>query len=191
MPYPKHLVPLLGNGQIEEFEDTDFLGVWVESEQSLKAPDGTLNPAIIEIKRLPGFSMNKLPSSLPEDLLIKVHKDFKDKYLGKWDCSKEGLAPADNEYELNTSRKIYFLRLLNVHLYSESYQAPNPNLSGNYKFELHVKHDPLSCNYWHFELHIYDLNAQKYITDVSKAWKKLVCSAVRDHFSNIARFEMS
>jgi hypothetical protein len=74
--YPARLIPKKNYQLISEemLDAAHLLAKWVDSNVQLRDEDGKLSQSAIDVKRIPGFSSNKIPDSVVSDLQIK----FKD-----------------------------------------------------------------------------------------------------------------
>src|SRR5258706_1649374 len=98
--YPMCLIPkshynLHGTG----INDNHFLGIWVDPSIRLKDEDGKLNLSAINIKRIPGFSTNKLPPTNKWYLNIQFKKEFSNPYLNEWNKDEDGVYPLRDHYD--------------------------------------------------------------------------------------------
>jgi hypothetical protein len=121
--YPERLIPnrnlvLITN---ESLDKSDKLGVWVDSEQILKDEDGSLNGGVINLKRIPKFSTNKIPDSIPNDLNIKFNEDCKDLFDVSWQEGESGLYPQPHQFYFIDERQHYFLNISDLDGYEDTY----------------------------------------------------------------------
>ena len=169
-------------------DNTHFLAKWVDANIILKDPDGKLNPSAIEIKRIPGFSTNKIPSSKPSDLDIEIKEDYKVQFLSPWTEGAHGKCPSKEEFIIDNTRQHYFLMIGNINGLVGQYENPPGKEDKKYKFELQVSHRPLECNYWHFEFIVIANGVE--ITNANSGWKKLICSTVIDRIQEVSIFKI-
>ena len=59
----------------------------------------------------------------------------------------------------------------------------------SFNFRVEIVHKPLVANYWHFEFKVIAEN-EEIDTINSKAWRKAICSSIRDRVQEIAVFKM-
>lgn len=187
--YPQHLLPSKDHTLIStiNLDSTHYLGKWVESEVTLKDADGKLSASAIEIRRIPGFSTNKIPESKKSDLKIKIKKDFEYPHLNNWVEGTVVERPKKTEFEIVNSRKCYFIPIGRINGFRGEYENVATKSNNKQEFELQVCHKPLNANYWHFEFKILANGIE--ITNVSSAYKKLICSFITDHIQEIAVFD--
>jgi hypothetical protein len=171
----------------QELDKDHHLAVWVDKEIRLKDEDGKLNPAAIQIKRIPGFSTNKVPPSKKWYLNIQFHSAFTNLYRTLWNEGEPGVYPEKNHFTFNRKRNCYYLKIADMDQYKDLYQYP-ANSENNFEFELGIIHQPLIANYWHFE---FEVNSQHgKVEKGDKGWQKLVCSMVRDRVQDKAKFSI-
>jgi hypothetical protein len=169
----------------DQLNPQHYLGKWVDAEMQLKDNDGKLNQDAIEIKRIPGFSTNKLPQSKIRDLFIKfINTSI---YNGSWQVGEKSQRPKSSDYEYKTDRNYYFLKIEDFISYSDAYEHSSKK---NYKFEFQLKivHKPLISNYWHFEFDVQSFHGN--ITNDNAAWKRIVLSSIRDRIQEKSIFEI-
>ena len=101
--YPKRLIPTNQDKfiAINYLIEPHLLGKWLEDDLNLKDPDGKLNAAVVDLKRLPGFSTNKIPESRRSDLNFKIKDEFKGIYNAAWVEGTNGLRPSKECFEIN------------------------------------------------------------------------------------------
>lgn len=187
--YPLHLVPTKNLKTISqnELNISNYLGKWVDNAIELKDVDGKLNASAIDINRIPGFSTNKIPGSTIIDLNIEFDKQFSHLYIKSWHEGDIGIMPEDNHFQFNQERKHYFLRIADMQ-FTDEYLNPPDKTDIVYKYTVNVEHKPLVSNYWHFELTV--TSPDHIINNSSGAWRKLICSGIRDRIQEKAVFEL-
>jgi hypothetical protein len=187
--YPNHLIPTKELLIIshEDIDKSHYIGVFVDRDKKLKDDDGYLNGGVIDLARIPGFSNNKIPNSIPEDLNIKFKPDFIKTYTAEWIEGEDGITPLNDHFEVN-DRQHYFLIISDIDDYSDEYYNPPTDLSTHYVFTVRVIHKPLKANYWHFELLITSPNHKIHRAD--PVWRNNICSAIRARIVRKAKFEI-
>jgi hypothetical protein len=163
------------------------LGAWVSEDIALKDKGGKLDAGAIDLKRIPGFSTNKIPKSKKRDLYIRIKKEFEDRYLSEWLGKVDGKYPAEGEYEFLATRQLYFIRIGDFNNLSGEYQHPNDK-NKKCSFQLKVVHKPLMANYWHFEFHVNSTHGA--ILKTKADWQKVICAAIRGQVQEKAVFEI-
>ncbi len=187
--YPKHLIPTEKSQIIlsTAFNEGQRLAKWVAPGIQLKNTDGKLNPSAVEIKRIPGFSTNCIPYSKKEDLFIQFKTEYKEKFNSPWVSGGKGELPPNDSFEIDPTRGIYYIPILQIHGFKEKYNNPPDKIYPKYEFELKVCHKPLVANYWHFEFQVFDNNGDL-IDNMKTGWRKLICSSIRDRLQEIVKF---
>ena len=187
--YPTHLLPSknLPIIQLQDLDNTHYLGKWVESSIPLKDPDGKLSAGAIDVKRIPGFSTNKIPGSIPCNLNIEIKKDFQSIYLSPWLPGDIVQRPSKKEYNIDNTRQHYFFLIGKLNGLAGDYENP-PGSKTQYKFNLEVCHKPLCSNYWHFEFKVIADGVE--IVNMSAKWKKLIYSTIRDTIQESSVFHV-
>lgn len=137
----------------EDLNKSHYLGKFVESNIRLKDSDGTINGGAVDVNRIPGFSTNKIPDSVPEDLNIKFKDTHRNNYVVEWYPGINGIMPPNDHFDIIDDTRYYFLRIEDIEFSDGSYKHAD-NLNKDYNFSLKVIHKPLVSNYWHFEFHI-------------------------------------
>lgn len=187
--YPVHLVPT-NNLKIisqSELDLSDYLGKWVDGSVQLKDADGRLNAGAIDINRIPGFSTNKIPNSTVLDLSIEFEKQYSHLYIKSWHEGDDGIIPDVNHFQFNQDRNHYFLKIQDIQFSSEYFNPPD-RTGTTYKYTVKVEHKPLVSNYWHFELVV--TSPDHLIISASGAWRRLICSGIRDRIQEKAVFNI-
>lgn len=188
--YPTHLLPDITYLIITDIEAIShhFMGKYVETDAAdLTDNTGKLDISFIERKRIPGFSMNKIPESIQNDLNLKIQPGF-EYHNDDWMPGDSASVPALHEFQVVTNHKHYYLPIGEIHNYTDKYFGPNENDNPSFEFRVKVVHRPTKCNYWHFELHLsspdHEIMANK------GAWRKAIHSAIADRISEIAIFTL-
>ena len=163
------------------------MGVWVPDDIVLKDNGGKLDAGAINLKRIPGFSTNKIPKSKKWDLFIQIKEDFEEKYLAKWPGKTDGLYPGKGEYEFLVTRQLYFLKIGHFNNLSGEYAHPNDK-NKKFNFKLKVVHKPLMANYWHFEFQVDSDHGT--VVKTKAEWQRLICANIRGHVQEKAIFEI-
>lgn len=187
--YPIHLIPTITSKKIDEVDLDHYLGVKVEANPEIpfKGEDGRVNVEHIAIERIPGFSSNKIPSSIKEDLYIKFTEEYKSVYNAEWNEGQFCNIPDASHYDIVSNRDVYYLSINLFHGFVEKYQKGG--VKGDLFFKLEVVHKPLMANFWHFEFRVVDAD-DKEIKNIGSKWKELLCSSIRDRVHQYAEFEM-
>ena len=188
--YPDHLIPnkdlkIIDNAEIDQSE---HLGIWVRDDLTFKDPDGRLSQSAIDLSKIPSFSTNKIPDSVPNDLNIFFERDFISIYNVAWHEGEDGTIPENSHFSFVENRNHYFIKISNIDNFGDHYQNPPTDDSIQYEFIVHVVHKPLVSNYWHFELSI--TSPDHVIIDTKGAWKKLICSSIRKQIQEKAEFSI-
>jgi hypothetical protein len=175
---------------------THYLGKWAETlkegiEIPLKDTFGQLNIHLIEVKRIPGFSTNKIPASKKRDLYLEfTEKQYNSMYGAAWSEGQEGLVPHKTHYDFTIKRKLYFIPIKQIHDFKGEYRnGNNPAGAPALQFTVQVIHKPLLSNYWHFEFKVLD-NLMTEIITANSAWKKQICSSISSKVQEIAIFNI-
>ncbi len=180
---PKSHYNLHGTG----INDNHFLGIWVDPSIRLKDEDGKLNLSAINIKRIPGFSTNKLPPTKKWYLNIQFKKEFSNPYLNEWNKDEDGVYPLRDHYDFITDRGHYFLKAREINGAEGGYTYPVDS-QNSFTFTLFIVHKPLVSNFWHFEFDITSPHGR--IEKTSAAWHKLICSVIIDTIQEKAVFSI-
>lgn len=189
MDYPLHLIPNLTNEIIQHPNGDDFLGVWVLNNKELRDEDGKLDAGVIEINRIPGFSTNKIPESVINDLNILFIGDNANFFNRTgWIVGEEGAIPNSDDFKFQDDRLHYFIKILDINGHTDEYHNPPDKEQTIYNFTVHVVHKPLVANYWHFELNV--TSPDHNLSTTGGKWRELVFSAIRDKIQEIAVFEL-
>ena len=186
--YPDHLIPKSDFPIISLIDDADYICRWVDGKIQLKESDGKLNPGAIVVERIPGFSTNKIPHSIPSDLYIVFPKESLEKYGKEWQPGIDGEKPDEGEYSIDDTRNYFLVRTSDINKYAENYQNPQ-NPDELLSFTVYLIHKPLVSNYWHFELSVKDAQNNE-IKNAGAKWKKSVCSTIRSRMQDTAVFEI-
>ena len=183
LTYPLRLVPLSQFSIIshQTLNNSHYLGKWVESSIPLIDEDGKLNPSAIDIKRIHGFSTNKIPKSKRRDLSIVFNEDFLNIYTNQWIEGTDGVIPLKNHFEIDKTRQYYFIQISKIDGYNGTYHNPPNKIDVSFNFRVEIVHKPLVANYWHFEFKVIAEN-EEIDTINSKAWRKAICSSIRTGF---------
>jgi hypothetical protein len=196
MPYPHRLIPRSADTKITDLDSIleDVLCRWVSAGKELKDQQDSLAAEAVEEKKLFGYSVNKIPPSEVEDILIAFHDTAK--FNQEWTEGNDGVNPNDNDYYKDESRKYFLLKIGDVHNYEGKYPYPaDPKAAPNYIFKVQVAHKPLIANYSHFEFDIkfYELNGldvAKIEPSRSSASRKLIVADLRQHLIRKAKFSV-
>lgn len=159
MSYPSRLVPHRSDKVLTRINRNEVLCRWVDPELELKDESGQLTAEAIEEKRIFGYSTNKIPPSVPEDVRIDFHDA---KFTQYWNEGDEPLVPTDNEF-YDCGGSFFLFQIKDINAFSENYPYP-ADKKPNYKFYLKVSHKPLKANFSHFEFDFdfYELDGYKY-----------------------------
>lgn len=189
--YPARLLAKQGDLLLssKQIDGEHYLGKWVDAAIILKESDGKLSQEAIDVKRIPGFSCNKIPESTSFDLTIKFIDEFAHIYNADWQVGTDGIVPDDAHFQIIQDRQLYYFKVKNINGFTDTYQNPPDKTENKYVFTVVIVHKPLASNYWHFEFEIQ--SNHNIIGNTSSAWKKLVCSTIRDRVQEIAVFELS
>lgn len=164
----------------------DVLIHWVTNKYPLKI-NGILNAEkLIEIKRIPGLSHNKLPPAKINDIFIKFKS--KKQYEELWNigenCQKVNRSDFFYDYK---NRNYFFISVMDVS-YQDKYKKPYNAPQAEFCFNVKPIHKPTRSNYSHFELEI--TNEDGVIKNFSSSWRKLIGPSIRTKYEEIAFFEL-
>lgn len=162
----------------------------VRSNIPLLDEHGNLSPLAIEIKRLPGYSTNKIPDSKSCDTQIAFASHCKSKYNRNWHGKKRGIYPSRLDYTLDLNGKQFFIPIRLIDNYSEAISTAAKPVQTKH-FRVKVVHKPTWTNYSHCELFIFDVSTGNEIRYESKGWRHAVLSSIRDKVQEIARTQIS
>jgi hypothetical protein len=190
MTYPLRLLPkqdftVLGDADINP---DHFLGKWVVTFEGIQNEDGKLDASAIDLKRIPGFSSNKIPESLASDLNIAFNEGYPAIYNAPWSEGATALLPDDGHFQILKNRTHYFIKISEINGFSGSYYNPPDDNRTIYNFTVNIVHKPLMANYWHFEIFISSPD-HKIVSSDGK-WRQLICSSIRDRIQEIAVFDL-
>ncbi len=189
-PYPARLLPESSFELIDEPDPNHILCRWADPSIPLKENDGKLNPQLIDEKRIPGFSLNKIPESEISDINIEFN-DYEN-FLVRW---KKGDNPAVvSETDFYYSKGNYFLfKIDSIHKYDSTYPYPikkdGIEQQIQFNFKVLVKHAPLIVNYFHFELMVFDKDNVE-IAKRDAKWKKVITADIRQKIITISKFAL-
>lgn len=188
--YPLRLIPTSEFKKISDTKSiqTHYLGKWVEGANLFKDEDGKLSPAAIEVKRIPGFSTNKILHSKKCDLNIQFIKEVSGIFNAGWEEGQAGLFPSLLDFQIDSTRKHYFVKISDIDGYTDKYHNPPGKTDDEFMFTVKVVHKPLMANYWHFELSIDTAHGK--IESAKSAWQKVICSSIRDRIQEKAIFKI-
>jgi hypothetical protein len=186
--YPLHLIPSIDAKIISEIDEKHHLAVYVETNDEIPLVDaaGKLNRSLIK-PVIPGFSTNKIPSSLNSDLQIAFNDDVKKHYRQDW---QEGVLcerPPNEHFHYVPTRKLYYLPIGQINNFTDKYRAPEAAIDS--RFRVRVVHKPLIANFWHFELEVLDA-AETPIKYSTSVWKRPIFSVILDQIHNMAVFAL-
>lgn len=190
MTYPLRLIPKKNDPLIESFFPNEYLVRGVNEKYALRDETGQLSALAIEEIRIPGYSTNKIPPSLSEDINIILLNTAKS--LQPWNPGDDVYMPEDNEFTINTNRQKFFIRIVDICGYEGKYPFPANEKKNKFNFIVSVIHKPLKSNYAHFELQISYFDSQnKSQSKTSKKSQKLINATIRSKLIEIAQFNLS
>lgn len=190
MSYPEELLPQ----EIFKIIDTENLlpdKVLVRKSCKAEADSFTISgdlrvDAICDHpRRVPGLSANLfaifLADHLKYDPIDKSYHDY-------WNSGDE--IPAKEEIEFNIAEEVLpiFFLITDLHNQKFPYQKIEPkNKIIEFEGRIEIIHKPTMCNFWHFELTIYDSEGNE-ITNASSGWRKKIASFLSKSFLQISAF---
>lgn len=197
MPYPQRLIPDPDQHEIIKKDDLnrqEILCRWVSPDLPFKESDGSLaggavaeqGDHIYNFERNTGYSTNKIPPSLIQDVFIKFYNPkFFNQY---WQEGQESANVNDADFEIRADGNHFLLQIGDFHQYQGTYPYPADRLPFNYKFVIEVIHAPQIANIAHFEFKVkaYDENDQL-ITPKGKS-RKLLLAEIRQLIVRKAKF---
>lgn len=146
----------------------------VSKEETTNDLGSVRSHAFIEHKKEHLFfslSCNLLGIFLSENLIFVLTD--KEKGNGYWIDKSKIMDLADVRYEVDDDVCPIYLQLSKIHLQPFHYKKPQPHNKGVKQFtgSCHAAHTPLDANYWHFEIHVYELDGVTRISANSSGWK--------------------
>lgn len=190
MSYPIRLLPRPFDKIIKQIDQRHILCRWVSPSLKLKDSNGSLSAEAIEEKRLPGYSTNKIPPSVVEDVKIAFHNDEFEK---NWSEGEIVAPPSDEDY-YTTDRNYFLFRIEDIYKFSKPYSFPPDNPVHNYYFQIDTVHKPLRANISHFEFNIQHFsssgNPEKGPSPTSKTFKRVIAADIRSRLMKIAKFDL-
>lgn len=177
MIYPEKLLPK-NTFKIITVEDIDKRvsllrkSVLPKEEAFDKIGDIRAN-AICEVKHVFGLSMNLYSIYDHSHIAIIIN----DKKLHDYWYPHESIPKSDDiDFEINDSTFPIFLPLNKLHRKPFPYSKNNPK-NGLEVLEgfLLIDHKPTKCNFWHFELSVFDSNSSKILRN-KPAWREKIAS---------------
>jgi hypothetical protein len=187
--YPNRLIPNKNDKMINIQPEIlkHFLGHWISKDTPLKEADNYLNPMAIDVKRLSGFSNNKIPGSAVKDLNICILQKYKKSLGAHWIEGSSGIKPQWYQFQYDNSRQHFFMRIGDLHNYSDKYTKPSGS-TNEYKFTLIIIHVPLNSNFFHFEFKFLDKDSEEIKKIEEKGWTKAISASIMDHVQHCALF---
>jgi hypothetical protein len=184
--YPKHLIPTKDLKLISasDLNPQHHIGVWIKSDVILRDDDGRLNGSAVDLKKIPHYSNNKIPDSIPRDLNIEFDGDYKKAYLVAWKEGDEGILPQNEHFKYEDNRSHYFVQVSDISEYTDTYQKNETE----YSFHVNLKHCPTVSNYWHFEFSI--MSEGNEVDYSKKKWINDICASIRGNIVQKAKFEI-
>jgi hypothetical protein len=186
--YPEHLIPnsqlsILQNNNIDKSE---YIGAWIDTKHRLKDADGNLNGSAIDLHKLPTFSCNKIPLSVPVDLNIEFEPTTKHLYLHEWHDGEDGLTPPPEHFDY-VNRHLYFLKISDIE-YQGEYFNPWDDEENHYAFNVRLVHKPTVSNFWHFQFEI--VTEHGIIEKNKNRWINELCGSIRGQIVKYAIFDL-
>jgi len=184
--YPPYLIPdatfvIIDENQLNPLE---YIGIWVEPEIELKDDKGRLNGGAVNLHRLPHFSSNKIPHSVPSDLNIKINDNVEHIYLQDWNAGMNGVVPQRNDFDYDNMRTHYFLQISKINGHVDGYEKNDKHL----EYQVNLIHKPTVSNYWHFEFTI--TSEGKEVNYKQRQWINDILGSIRGHIVKKAVFEL-
>lgn len=191
MPYPLRLLPKSSDKILVNLNKDEILCRWVDADLVLVDESGGLSAEAIEEKQIFGYSTNKVPPSIPDDVRIDFHDKKFEEY---WVEGADGLFPQTNDY-FDGGGSYFLFRIGDINEFSEAYPYP-ADKTPNYKFKIKVCHKPLQANFSHFEFDFdfFELDGVKYSQQKpgkSSASRKIIAAEVRKRLIRISKFDLS
>ncbi|MCF8420353.1 MAG: hypothetical protein K9G63_15845 [Melioribacteraceae bacterium] len=152
--YPARLLPQKNCIIIKNIDPTHHLIRGVDFTDEIFDDDGELQADAIELKRVPGFSTNKIPFSVIDDIKFRVTNGEKNKY---WNPGDDPAVISDEDYEYLPDRKFFFLKISDI--YAVDAKATRYDQKKKHEYEVNleitVSHKPTISNYWHCEFDLF------------------------------------
>lgn len=187
--YPIQLIPRSVYSFINVNDIGDLSDLYLLRSYNEEDDPKEIETLIPDSKKMLDFSVSLSGHYLPEHFYYKILKDF-DHYFDFWDGGNCKV-PQDNEYDYEPDQRCYFIKLSEIHEFP--YKDVNPKDQNlKYHFKCEVIHKPTKGNYWHFELHWFNMDqGGKELKNIPRALKAQFKAALMmkaDHVSKPDNF---